>query len=154
MKNVLLTVVVLLCSISVSAHSFEVDGIYYKITSTTDNTVSVTYKGDNDYAYKNEYMYDVVIPESVVANNGRTYSVTSIDDGAFKECIKLTSVIIPKSVTSIGRCAFEGCSSLFNISFGKSITSIGGLAFRYCTSLTSITIPESVMSIESGLFSS
>lgn len=152
MKNVLLTVVVLLCSISVSAHSFEVDGIYYKITSTTDNTVSVTYKGDNDYSYKGEYMYDVVIPESVVANNGRTYSVTSIDDGAFKECIKLTSVIIPNSVTSIGRGAFEGCSSLFNISFGKSITSIGGSAFRYCTSLTSITIPESVMSIESGLF--
>ena len=154
MKNVLLTVVVLLCSIPVSAHSFEVDGIYYKITSTTDNTVSVTYKGDNDYSYKDEYMYDVVIPESVVANNGRTYSVTSIDNGAFKKCIKLTSVIIPKAVTSIGRCAFEGCSSLFNISFGKSITSIGGLAFRYCTSLTSITIPESVMSIESGLFSS
>lgn len=89
MKNVRLTVVVLLCSISVSAHSFEVDGIYYKITSTTDNTVSVTYKGDNDYAYKNEYMYDVVIPESVVANNGRTYSVTSI-----------------------GRCAFVGCKEL------------------------------------------
>ncbi len=44
-KHWLVTIAMLLCCISVSAHDFEVDGIYYRITSSTDLTVSVTYKG-------------------------------------------------------------------------------------------------------------
>ena len=39
----LLTALLLLASPSLaSAYSFEVDGIYYSITSTTDHTVMVT----------------------------------------------------------------------------------------------------------------
>ena len=44
-KSLVLAVIGLLCSISVSAEDFEVDGIYYNITSSTDMTVEVTYRG-------------------------------------------------------------------------------------------------------------
>ena len=37
----------LLFSVAVNAHDFEVDGIYYNITSSTNKTVEVTYKGSS-----------------------------------------------------------------------------------------------------------
>ena len=51
----LLTIACLLCSIGVYAHDFEVDGIYYNITSETDQTVEVTFRGDFNDSYSNEY---------------------------------------------------------------------------------------------------
>ena len=43
-KQLLMTVAVLLCSGAVTAHNFEVDGIYYKISG--DKAI-VTYKGSS-----------------------------------------------------------------------------------------------------------
>lgn len=40
----------LLCSTSLFAHDFEVEGIYYNIASSEEKTVGVTYKG-NDYVF-------------------------------------------------------------------------------------------------------
>ncbi len=42
-------------------------------------------------------------------------NVTTIGDGAFKDCSVLTSIDIPNNVTSIGWCAFEGCKALTSI---------------------------------------
>ena len=93
-----LTAVLTLVATTASAHSFEVDGIYYN--KNGDGTVSVTYKGSSYYEYADEYTGDVVIPSSVTYSE-TTYSVTSIDYAAFYGCSGLTSVSIPNSVTSI-----------------------------------------------------
>ena len=162
----------LLCT-AVSAYSFEVDGIYYSITSWDDDlTVEVTFR---DYINYNSYSGSVVIPEKVTYE-GKVYSVTSIKEDAFSRCTGLTSVTIPNSVTSIGRWAFigcsgltsvtipnsvtsigneafEGCSGLLNVTIGNSVTSIGYEAFRDCSGLTSVTIPNSVTRIGVGAFS-
>ena len=103
------------------AHDFEVDGIYYRITSRTDQTVAVTYLGDSSYSYFNEYSGDVTIPASVTYN-GTTYSVTSIGNYAFQNCSRLTSIEIPNSVTSIGNYAFNGCGGLTTIVVEKGNT--------------------------------
>ena len=113
-KSIVLAVIGWLCCISVSAEDFVVDGIYYKITWSTDKTVEVTYRGYNSETYSNEYSGAVTIPESVTYN-GNTYSVTSIGWHAFSGCSGLTSVEIPNSVTSIGESAFYDCSSLTSI---------------------------------------
>ena len=112
MKSLVLAVMGLLCCMSVTAHDFEVDGIYYNIT--TDNTVAVTYRGSYYDSYSNEYSGEVKIPESVTYN-GISYSVTSISYYAFYNCESLTSVEIGNSVTSIGAYAFRECSSLTSI---------------------------------------
>ena len=84
-KSLVLTVIGLLCSVSVSAHDFEADGIYYNITSLTPMTVEVTYRGNKYNSYSEEYSGAVNIPESVTYN-GKTYNVTSIWSSAFEGC--------------------------------------------------------------------
>ena len=132
---------------SVSAHDFEVNGIYYNITSSTDKTVEVTYR---DF-YLNEYSGAVTIPESVTCN-GKTYSVTSIGYRAFEDCSGLTSVVIPNSVTSIGVLAFYDCSGLTSVVIPNSVISIGSSVFYDCSGLTSVVISNSVTSIEDNTF--
>ena len=144
LQKTLLAIACLLCSITVFAEDFEVDGIYYYITSETEKTVEVTSRSGG-------YTGSVVIPETVTYN-GTTYSVTSINYEAFRECTGLTSVIIPNSVTWIGIGAFEGCTGLTSITIPNSVTSIGDYTFYGCTGLTSVTIPNSVTSIGERTF--
>ena len=146
----LVTLAMLLCTISASAHDFEVDGIYYNITDSEKLTVEVTYRGSSYYDYSNEYTGSVVIPETVTY--AKTYSVTSIGDIAFYDCSSLTSVTMPDGVTSIGNGAFYNCSGLTSVTIPDGVTSIGSSAFYNCSSLTSVTIGNSVSSIGNYVF--
>ncbi len=130
----LFTALLLLCATAATAHDFEVDGIFYNVLSTSEKTVSVTYKGNSYSEYSKEYTGSVVIPESVTYD-GTTYSVTSIGNSVFYSCSGLTSVTIPGSVTSIGDRAFYECSGLTSIVIPGSVTSIGSEAFRWCSNL-------------------
>ena len=143
----------LLCSTSLLAYDFKVDGIYYNIVSSTDLTVSVTYEkmqGTSDTPVRS-YSGDVNIPDSVTYQR-RVYRVTRINNKAFYGCSDLTSVIIGNNVTSIGDYAFYNCSGLASVIIGNSVTSIGSSAFNGCSGLTSVTIPNSVTSIGNGAF--
>ena len=139
----LFTVLLLLCAAVVSAHDFEVSGIYYKITDATNYTVEVVYKGDSYSEYSDEYTGSVVIPENVTYNNN-SYSVTTIGWNTFNGCSGLTDIVIPNSVTSIGNYAFSACTSLndlhiedgggtLSLGYNKySINGIGEGAFYDC----------------------
>ena len=178
MKKITLFLLALLGSIAANAFfdpnmeveepSFEVDGICYMVTgeSTVEVMYRVTYEsitGSYQDEYGEEYYYDipvpvrdyysgdVTIPNSVISYFDKTYTVTSIGDGAFYECCNLTSVTMPESVTSIGAGAFAGCSSLTSITIPVGVTNIGGSAFAG-SGLTSITIPESVTNIGENAF--
>lgn len=149
----LFTALLLLCATVVSAHDFEVDGIYYKITDESNKTVSVTYEGSS-YNYQpeyNEYTGDVVLQPTVMYG-GNTYNVTGIADNAFEYCANLQSVTIPSSIKSIGYRSFENCLSLQTVNLSEGLTSIGVCAFQYCTKLTAIVIPSSVTTISNYAF--
>ena len=80
-------------------------------------------------------------------------SVTTIGNRAFSRNRHFTSLTIPNSVTSIGDSAFESCSSLTSLTIPNSVTSIGNAAFWGCSSLTLLTISDSVTSIGNSAFS-
>ena len=125
-----------------NAYDFEVDGIYYEITSAADLTAQVTYKSSS----YNSYSGDIVIPDTVVYG-GHTLSVTAIGASAFRKCSDLKSIILGNSVKSIGSSAFYYCSGLKEIALPNAVRSIGTNAFEYCTSLVSATIGDSLKSI-------
>ena len=161
-----------------SANNFEVDGIWYEVTSSTTHEVTVT--GGDDKA-------QIIIPDKV-NHVGIAYTVTGIGQAAFKECSSLASITLPKGVTNVTYNAFEGCSALksFNVAsdnptfstidgilFSKDgtsliyfpegrqatsyivpdhVTNIGPHAFYNNPTLSSITIQEGVTSIGQSAF--
>ncbi|MDE6498085.1 MAG: leucine-rich repeat domain-containing protein [Muribaculaceae bacterium] len=140
-----LLVTMLCAATSASTYDFEVDGMYYKVTSLTDMTCEVA-KGDN------KYEGDVEIPSEVSYNNHKL-SVTGIGYEAFRGCTSLSSIEIPNSVTAIGDYAFYYCTSLESITIPNSVTKIGEYAF-YWSSLETVIIPNSLAYINSYAFGS
>ena len=127
------------------AHDFEVDGIYYKITSYEPYTVEVTYSGSSaDEAA--EYSGNVTIPATVIYND-ITYRVTAVGASAFQGNTGLTSVTIPVGVTYLGPGAFISCTALENVSLPEGLVSMGNCCFQFCSALRSITIPNSVTAL-------
>lgn len=173
MKKLLLFCWVFMQIASVFSYDFSAQvgsgTLYFTITNANSKTVKVV----NNWNDNNKPTGDLVIP-ATVSNGGKTYSVTAIDEDAFRNCIGLTSVTISNSVTYIGDNAFYLCYSLTSVIIPNSVTTIGkgafqfsGLtsvtipnsvtiitndAFSYCHGLTSVTIPNSVTTIESDAF--
>ena len=141
LKSLLLTLALLLCSFSASAHDFEVDGIYYNITDSEKLTVEVTYRGSSDSEYSDEYTGSIILPETVTYNS-QIYSVKNIGDCAFRACRNLISITIPNSVTSIGYFAFGDCYNLTSITIPYSVKNIGDDAFFSCDKITSVHISD------------
>ena len=141
-----------LCSLTVNAHDFEVDGVFYNITDSTELTVEVTYEGELITSDVNCSVYrgDIVIPTTVTQGE-TTYRVTSIGSSAFYQAKELTSVTISEGLTSIGLGAFTECN-LSTITLPESLVTIGEYAFNTCRDLTSITIPKGVKSIKEAAF--
>ena len=97
------------------------------------------------------YSGKIDIPEKVTSK-GVEYTVTSIGDEAFNECVNLTSVTIPNSVTTIGDNAFYECSGLTSINIPGSVTTIGDYAFDSCSGITTVTIPKGVTTLGDNPF--
>ena len=152
LKRAFVAIVMMVCAVYVAqAHDFEVDGIYYNITSEADKTVEVTYKGES-YSTIIEYSGDIVVPENV-SYNDTLYSVVSIGGHAFYNCGGLTSITIPNSVTSIGKYAFSNCTGLTSVEYNAENSTMGGSVFYGCTVLSSVVIGDEVKSIPEYAFS-
>lgn len=106
----------------------------YNVYTVNKNGTSVTLKRS-----KSKAITTAAIPSSVKAN-GRTYKVTAIASGAFKNCRKLRQVTIARNISSIGTSAFQGCSALRTVKIGSKVSSIGKKAFYDCKALTSVSI--------------
>ena len=115
-------------SIVASAYDVEVDGIYYNLVPN-GNVAEVTNGA-------NKYEGDITIPSSIKVNDTE-YSVTSVGNSAFEDCISLTSITIPNSATSIGRSAFYGCiQRLLNYHEQQKLTKYKLLKHRHIQILT------------------
>ena len=164
MKTKIFTLfVVLLATTNLWAYAFEVDGIYYNITS--ENTAEVTYKSVTDlqgYRWNESWNIDTVVIPTTVSYNDNIYTVTSIGENAFRKCKSLISATLPNSITTIRNGAFSDCTELKLINIPDGVKTIGSNkqttgaytsgAFFNCCSLVDITIPNSIVSIEGLAF--
>ena len=67
--------------------------------------------------------------ENVSIGNG----CSSIGDGLFAYCARVTSINLPNSITSIGESAFYGCTGLTSISIPPKVKEIYGSIVAQCT---------------------
>ena len=144
-KHLLILFAALLPLVASAQTKVEIDGIWYNLTSETQQA-EVTFKGSSYDEYSEVYSGSINLP-ATVTYEGVDYSVTSIGEYAFFYCTRLTAITIPEGVTSIGSGAFQSCSRLTAITIPEGVTSIGDYAVTTCSSLASITIPESVTTI-------
>lgn len=142
MKRYIVLTMLALSSMSIYAYDFEVDGIYYNITSASDLTVEVTYQtaysvGWYSTEYHCSYSGNIIIPERVI-KNGVEYFVTGIGAYAFatsptsgleEYMNNLKSIQLPSSITTIGQNAFYMCDALSSLIIPSSVTQVGDQSF-------------------------
>ena len=94
---------------------FIVGSISYVVASLDNNTIKVR---------SGSYIGHITIP-STVSYNGTTWNVTGIDNGAFKNCTGLISIVIPSTCSDIGTGIFEGCTGLAAVTWNPEIALTG-----------------------------
>ena len=129
----------------------------------TDNGNTYTYSLSGTTATLTKFTgTDADVPSSVTANDGKTYTVTTIgenafailnDNGGHTSNTTLKNVDLPNSIRTIEYCAFYGCTSLEEITLPEGLTTIGHGAFTLA-GLTEVTLPKSLKEVGVSAFAS
>lgn len=82
-------------------------------------------------------------------------SLTSIEQGAFRECTALTDINLSScsKLTSLGASAFSRCYSLKRIVLPNSVTSVSEYLFEDCHALKTVTLSNNIKNIKNSAFS-
>lgn len=80
---------------------------------------------------------DIVIPATY-----KDKPVLAIENGAFYNCVTLTSVTVQEGVQMIMPYAFRGCVRLETVVLPGSVSYLGTHAFALCTSLKTVAIAD------------
>lgn len=143
------------------------------------SSVETVYMGGTpsigDYAFANCRMLEVIDGRGAnFYNKGLPKGISNIGEGAFLNCVSLSSlelswmsylpdrlfegctsldnIVLWESYQKIGKKAFSSCSNLKSIEFSPNITEIKEYAFEKCTGLISIDLPIDLESLEAGAF--
>ncbi len=116
----------------------------YKVLTNSDKSKTVAFNSVN-----NKKATSVTVPATVKIG-GKTFMVTEVAAGSFKNCTKLKNITIGKNVTSIGKNAFKGCKSLKKITV-KS-TKIKKIASNKTSKNIVVKVPKSVKNKYKKLF--
>lgn len=117
--------------------TYEVDNGSVQVTSIAQATVA--------YVTPKTSEKKVTIPDTVELG-GKTYTVTSVAAGAFKNNKTLTQATIGKNIEVIESNAFSGCAKLTKITLKSArLKRICSNAFQNCKKLKSITIKSKVL---------
>ena len=154
MKKDLLLLLLVLCTSVANAYDFEVDGIYYNITSVSQMTVEVTAERLPEPGYDSHhvcrYEGDIEIPQTVSWNED-TYNVTKIGDYAFATdnnsnlsnyMFGLKSIKMPETIQTIGKFAFLHCKALSIVKIPASVTFIDDAALETFSAIFILVVPS------------
>jgi hypothetical protein len=145
MRKKILSILALLCLTANSA--WAQDPAWVRAGDTWNSTTKTLTVNTNpgNLVYATETAKANI--EHVIITNG----VTTIGDGTFQSCSKLTTVDIPATVKSIGQLAFNS-TGLTTVAIPASVTEIGDFAFAHCYGLTTVYIGNGVITIERDAF--
>ena len=142
-KKILLTLLVvamLVCALAISVSAEKIGGIEYTL-NTTDKTATFAASNRTDCT-----LTRVVIPETIVAADGQTYTVTSVADrsighqDAGKGNQYIEYLYIPKTVTFLGTQLVRNCTNLKEVKIDASVTKLSAGDFWSCSSLETLDL--------------
>lgn len=124
----------------------NINDVYY--SGTIDQWANIYFEIDRSnplYYAENFYVNNQLVTEAVISSD-------KVDDYAFCNYDKLTSVTLLDTVIAIGESAFRGCTGLAGVTLSNELDVISYFAFSGCSLLKAITIPESLTVIGSYAF--
>lgn len=169
MRKTLFVLMALFVAASVHAYDFTFKSGDYLYGATSDSTVEVA----QDASYSSLTAVDI---PATVERNGKTYTVTTIADEAFRYCSKLAAIAIPTTLVEIGNDAFYGTAWYNNqptglvyidyilykykgtmpngmaVAIKKGTTSISPTAFDGCEGLAGVILPNTLKYIGYAAF--
>lgn len=119
---------------SVFGKGTKIGDLYYVLYEESQSA-EVCYETTTDANYA--ALTEIAVPRSVTYSD-KTYKVTGVEQGAFKNAANVTKATVADGVKVIGANAFENCANLKTFAIGKDIITIKGDVFKGCTSLASI----------------
>ena len=145
-----------------------VEGIYNNVfegcTSLSNVTFNDRYTILGHHVFKNCPLTAVTFPNTLTSIGEYAFEntklttvdlsntkITSLSNGCFFICEKLSDVKLPKDLTDIGDNAFIS-SAIASITFPPSLQKIGGCAFQKAK-FANVVIPTNCNTIEQGAFS-
>ena len=151
MKYFILSLLLSFLSLIAHAQDFQVDGIYYNVTSLADLTCEVSKVPENSAPYYG----DIIIP-ATVSGLDRTFTVTGVGPNAFAQNyisdsqLLITSVTLPDCIETISVGAFASCR-FTEFHFPSSLRYIGDSAFAD-TYLKNVILPDGVETLMDACF--
>ena len=91
------------------------------------------------------------LPEFVEIDN-KYYPLAKIENCAFANCTKLSSIKIPSTMQLIKTGAFQNCQSLEEVILPEGLMILKSSAFAGCSSLTKVILPSTLKEIRCWAF--
>ncbi len=143
-------------SLSITANGEEPGKVdYYAKNVYTEPTGSKLVTDENGYViYSDGEEKELISYIGTETDLALPENITKINDYAFHNMDKITSVVIGEQVTEIGKYAFSICDLLQTVTVGDGVISIGSEAFAYCTSLNELVFGKNLSTIGEWAFES
>ena len=125
--------------------AFTHESITYKVISAAGSEAEVV-------RCERKTSGDIQIPSYLVAGTSFV-KIARIGDGAFKGCVRLTSVKLPPTINAIGAHAFDGCRLQPDFPIPSGVERIGESAFQNVTGMSMLTVSGTVRDIGPKAFS-
>ena len=173
------TIMIILALVAMNLTDVEAKKFYHYGNTLTFLCDNETMTAEVAGTYHVETSGTITVPETFVAKDGNTYTVTAIGDDFlcfhdFSYSQNCSEVVLPKTIKSIGKRAFgysniqrinlpegletiddeafSGCSSLELAELPSTVKHLGNKAFDRCGSITISALPESIETLGSSVF--
>lgn len=130
------------------ATTFEANRIQYTVTG--DNTVGVSGFNESDESGVTP-VTEVVIP-STVTYEGKSYTVTSLEEYAFQWLSGIRKITMPNTVIALKNNAIYYNYDLEEVVLSENLSSLGAYALASNSKLASLTIPAGITEIPQSCF--
>ncbi len=136
----------------------EVNGIFGGLTLETVNVdpFNPNYKAEDGVLYNSDFTEIIFYPSGKIGNFVIKDTVQVITAGVFAGKLNLTEITIGDNVTTVGEGAFKNCTNLERVIFtdgdGAAELNLEKEAFAGCKGLTELNLPTRLRVIGDGAF--